>query len=121
MQCEILPLDKPSFASVTQTHIYVLSFTSKQLPEPVGKPVTKQALSCNLMGKVLRPWQSMDNIFRAWIPAHSFRCSDQFTKIMSTGHLGAFPGLLTLIMVAYQLLHRWVLPLLVISHHPDKP
>lgn len=92
-ECEILSLDTLPFASDTQTHIYVFSFTVKQLPEPVDKPVTKPTLSCNLMGKVLRPWQSMENVLRAWIPVPSFKYSDQFTNIMSIGHLRAFPGL----------------------------
>lgn len=93
LECEILPLDILPFASDTQTDICMLSFTLKQLPEPVGKPVTKLALCCNLMGKMLRPWQSMGNILRASIPVLLFNCSDQFTKIMSVGHVGAFPGL----------------------------
>lgn len=95
-ECEILPLDILPFASDMQTHIYVFSFTLKQLPEPVGKRVTKPALSSNLVGKVLRPWQSTDHILRAWIPAPLFNCSDQFTKIMSVGSPGSLsrsPGM----------------------------
>lgn len=62
-ECEILPLDILPFDSDTQTDIYMLSFTSKQVPEPVGKPVTKTALCCNLMGNVLRPWQKHGQYF----------------------------------------------------------
>lgn len=94
-ECEILLLDILPFASDTQTRIYALFFSSKQLPEPVGKPVSKPALSCNLMGKVLRPWQSMDNILRAWIPIPLFNYSDQFTKnaCWSPGSLSRSPGI----------------------------
>lgn len=53
----------------TLRHTY-MHFALKQLPEPVGKPMTKPVLSCNPMDRVLRPWQSMDSILRAWSPSH---------------------------------------------------